>query len=383
MLTWMAVFACGGVLLGALDYARGMRRIVRLPDVRPADSPGTPVSIVVAARNEAATIEPALRSLLALDYAPLEVIVVDDRSDDATAEIAARVLAACSGPAQGRLLRVTDLPTGWLGKNHALQHGAVHAAGELLLFADADVMLEPSVLRRAVAHLERTGADHVAVLPQLRMRGPLLRAFAVSFTVFGSLASRPWQARDPRSWHHIGVGAFNLLHTAAYRAIGMHEAIALRPDDDLKLGKLVKRHGFRQDFALAGELVWLEWYPTVRATVRGLTKNTFSVIDYSVPLLLLATGATVFFWLLPIVALLAGPAEARIAGAVAVASTLALHAHAARLQRIAPAHGLAYPFTVALLVLIMWRSAVLALVRGGIEWRGTHYPLSALRRNRI
>ncbi len=103
------------------------------------------VSIIVPARNEADSIEEALKSVLALDYPNKEIIVINDRSTDATGEILARL--AQEYP-ELQLITIDRLPSGWLGKNHALQRGAVSASGELLLFTDADIIMQPSLLRR-------------------------------------------------------------------------------------------------------------------------------------------------------------------------------------------------------------------------------------------
>src|SRR5688572_9010101 len=125
------------VLVGALvEFAIGHRRLRFLEDVPPAPA-GPPVSIVAAARNEARGIEAAVKSLLRVDYPALEIVIVDDRSTDQTGAILQRLAVA-----HPRLTVITirELPEGWLGKNHALHAGAAAAAGDFLLFTDADVV---------------------------------------------------------------------------------------------------------------------------------------------------------------------------------------------------------------------------------------------------
>src|SRR5207245_2826583 len=136
-------------LWAAITLTAGLRRIESLEDVPPAADADCPaLSVIVPACNEAATIEPALRSLLSLDYPELELIVLDDRSTDGTGEIVARTAAA---EPRLRLLRVDALPPGWLGKNHALHVGSQAASGEWLLFTDADVLFQPDTLRRVMS----------------------------------------------------------------------------------------------------------------------------------------------------------------------------------------------------------------------------------------
>ncbi|HEY5512071.1 MAG TPA: glycosyltransferase family A protein, partial [Geomonas sp.] len=242
------------------------------------------VTLVVAARNEERNIAEALRSLLCLDYPDYELLVVNDRSEDTTGAILEELSA---DQPRLRVIQVSELPAGWLGKNHALWVGARAAAGELLLFSDADIVMEPTVLSRAVTFLLDQGVDHLAVTPVLRMPTLFLDMFGASFILFFCMFSRPWKARDPRSRFHIGIGAFNLVRTAAYWKAGGHRRIALRPDDDMKLGKILKLDGFRQESAYGGGLLTVEWYATLGELIRGLEKNAFAGVDYRLTLVLL------------------------------------------------------------------------------------------------
>jgi hypothetical protein len=197
------------------------------------------------------------------------------------------------------------------------------------------------------------------------------------------LYTRPWKVHDPRSTAHAGVGAFNLVRAELYRRIGGHTAIALRPDDDIKLGKLVKLRGGHQRALLGGGLVRVEWYPSVRAFVRGMRKNSFASLDYKVPKLVgaLVGGAVLQLW--PFAALLVttGP----LLGLYAVTALLLVAPFAINMRRDgAPAWlALGYPLAAAVMLYAMAGSAAAALRHGGIEWRGTRYPLHALRGNRI
>ena len=124
------------------------------------------VSIVVPARNEARVIERTVRAFLLQDYPSFEVVVVDDRSTDGTGDI----LRAVADP---RLIVVSgeEPPPGWLGKPWALEQGSRRARGELLLFADADIIYSPPAVRSAVAELFRSDAALLALLPYFEMQG--------------------------------------------------------------------------------------------------------------------------------------------------------------------------------------------------------------------
>ncbi|HEX5727685.1 MAG TPA: glycosyltransferase family 2 protein [Longimicrobiaceae bacterium] len=359
----------------------GHRSVARLHRVPPLPDDELPaLSVIVPARDEERNLEQALRSVLAQAGPRVEVIAVDDRSTDATGAILERMAAA---EPRLRVVHVRELPPGWLGKTHALDLGAGHAAGELLLFTDADVVMAPDTLRRAAAYFVRERLDHLTLGPRLELPGWLLQLFCTVFGVMFALFARPWKARDPRSSSHVGIGAFNLLRAEVYRAIGTHRAIALRPDDDMKLGKLVKKHGFRSAFADAAELLSVEWYRTLGELVRGLRKNGFAGVDYRLSLVVLGTVGqlTMFFW--PFVAVFVTAGATRLAYLGAVAVYLALYAGLARQQRTPAWLGVFWPVATLLFLFVVWNATLYALVRRRIEWRGTHYPLDELRANRV
>ncbi len=359
----------------AVDLARGLRSLPRLRDA-PAPRSSPRVSVVVAARNEAPHIAAAVLSLLNQDCPELEVVAVDDRSTDGTGEILDRL--AHTHP-RLRILHVDALPAGWLGKNHALQRGAEAATGSLLLFTDADVLMRRRTLGRAVGLMERDGLDHLAVAPRiLAGTAPATAVVTVFLTLFSAFF-RPWRARDPESRWHIGIGAFNLVRADAYRAIGGHGAVRLRPDDDVRLGRALKRAGYRQAAAAGTEHVEVEWYPSLGAMARGLRKNAFAVVDYRLSLVAAGTALPVLFIFWPVAALFFTTGAVFWLNAGVVALGVLTVADTARAHGLRPWTGLAYPLASLLLLGIIWAAALRAVHRGAVEWRGTEYPLELLR----
>jgi uncharacterized membrane protein YqaE (UPF0057 family) len=211
----------------------------------------------------------------------------------------------------------------------------------------------------------------------------LLEAFVVAFSVFLCCYARPWKAKDPRSRAHIGIGAFNLLRASVYREIGTMQAIAMRPDDDIKLGKLVKLHGKRQEMLGGLKMLSVPWYNSLREVIVGLEKNTFAVVEYRIWAALGATLAILAFNVFPFVAVFLTDGPTRW---IYVATCLTLwllafgSAHAANVRL---STALAFPLVCAMFVYIQWRSMFLTLMNNGIRWRDTHYPLAELKANRI
>src|SRR5262245_45717651 len=198
MLLGLAWATTLGLLLVLIDFVTGHGRLRFLTGVPPA-SDGPTVSVIVAARDEAAGIGAGLRSLQRLDYPKLEIIAVDDRSTDGTSEI---LDGMAEVDRRLTIVHVSDIPEGWLGKNHALFVGATRATGEMLLFTDADIVFEPTTLARAITVMREERIDHLTALPDVRVSGFALSSFVAAFSVFFSVYTRPWKARDPRSRSH-------------------------------------------------------------------------------------------------------------------------------------------------------------------------------------
>jgi len=361
-----------------LDWTLGVRGMRDLGDVpEPAGAELPALSVVIAARNEADTLGPTLASLSAQRLPGLEVVVVDDRSGDATLSVAR---AAAAHDPRLRAVRVHELPEGWLGKTHALQVGAEAARGSWLLFTDADVRFAPGALARALGYAQARALDHLVALPRLQARGPLLRSFVAAFGLLFAVHTRPWRAPAPGSRAAIGIGAFGLVRRSAYEAIGRHERIRLRPDDDLSLGRLLKSRGFAQEAVFGGGDVSLEWYPDVRTAVKGLEKNAFAGMGYSLWRMGILVLALLVTNVMPFLALPFVTGSAQLLYALVVATVAFVYAFDASRSRHAAWLFVLHPVGTTLLVAAAVGSAVAALRTGEVEWRGTRYSLEELRR---
>ncbi len=268
----------------AADYALGARRSRTLEDQPPfsGDEKAPPLSIVVAACNEEEKIAPAFRSLMAQEYpGPLQIVAVDDRSTDSTPALLDGLAAEALPGTQVLVLHLDHLPSGWLGKTHALYQGAQLASGDWILFTDADVVFGPSALSRGVRFAEREKLDHLVAFFGLDLRGFWENVFGLAFSLFFFLRFRPWHVRNPRRKEYLGVGGFNLIRRTAYEAIGTHRAIALEVADDMELGHRVKIAGFASDVVGAKDLVQVRWQEGLSGLMNGLTKNAYAALHYS------------------------------------------------------------------------------------------------------
>lgn len=357
----------------------GTRKLRPLADIsdRPIDNPPF-LSVVIAARQEAGHLRATLTALLAQSYPALEVVLVNDRSTDSTGSIADEMARANN---RLQVVHVMSLPGGWLGKTHAMQAGAARARGAYVLFTDGDVVFAPGTLTRAMRLVVQDNVDHLAVLPCITSPSRAVRWSVGAFSIFFLLFTRAWQVADPRSRASIGIGAFNLVRTSVYRAAGGHEPIRLRPDDDLRLGRLLKSRGATTAVWRSAGMVQVDWYPSVRGLIHGMEKNSFAALDYRVGAavasfasqLLYAAAFLVPFWV-------SGPL--RVIVILDLAVVIAASAAAARVVCQPGWTALLQPFVLPFMTWVQARAILLTLRRGGIVWRDTFYPLNELRRQR-
>jgi glycosyltransferase involved in cell wall biosynthesis len=351
-------------------------------DIRPV-TPCPRVSIIVPACNEEETVEQGLKQLLDLDYDNYEVIAINDRSTDHTGEIINRVAGSPAAHKKLRVVHITQLPPGWLGKTHAMWTAAQKATGDWLLFTDADVLFKRDALRRAIAYAESESADHLVLFPRMIMKRPdekMMIAFFQTLFVFGH---RPWKVAEPDTKDHIGVGAFNLVRQKVYEALGTYQALRMEVLDDMKLGKIVKNAGYAQRNVFGADLISIRWAKGAMGVVLNLTKNFFAIMSFRWPLALLSCVALIFLNLIPFFGIWIAHGWARLPYGIALASMFVIYVGMSLHSSIEPYYFVLHPVSTLLFAYTMLRSMILTLGRGGVTWRGTFYPLEELRRGLV
>ncbi len=349
-------------------------------DVAPVGSPT--LTVVVPARDEAEKISATLDALLQADYAGLRILVVDDRSTDGTGAIIDAYVAEYAEKQPGRLeaIHITELPEGWLGKTFALMVATDNSVSDYLLFTDADVLFSPSILRRAMVYAQDSDADHLVVMPTVLVRSRGEGIVLGFLQVLGLWASRPWKVADPKAkLDVIGVGAFNLVRRDALNEIGGWLPQRLAVLEDITLGRRMKAAGMRQRVAFAPGLVLVHWAKGGFGLLNGMTKNLFSAFNFQPLLLLLACGWIGVFCLLPLAGLAWLPT---VLPALVILSCIgATYRVMGAESQIDARYAWLYPLGAVGLMFALLRSMVVVLVKRGVVWRGTYYPLRDLRRH--
>jgi glycosyltransferase involved in cell wall biosynthesis len=364
----------------AVGVLRGLPRVpdlLKLPNP-PIDSAAPSLTVIVPACNEAKDVAACLESLLQQDYPNLDILAVNDRSTDDTGAIMDAL--AARHPRRLRVLQVTELPAGWLGKTHAMALAARHTAADYLLFTDADVLFAPEALRRSLTYLIASRGDHLVTMPTLLIRRWDESAVLGFLQLSALLAARPWRVPDPTSQRDaIGVGAFNLLKRSAYRQVGGFEALRMEVVEDLALARRLKRAGLASRLAFARDLVNVHWASGALGLARVMTKNVFSALSFSVIAVLIACGGLLICSVLPFAGLFFTPL--RLPALIVFLAVLLQYRVLGRQSGISAWNSLLMPFGALLLVFTLLRSMATTLVQGGILWRGTFYPLAELRKN--
>jgi chlorobactene glucosyltransferase len=389
MLLYHAVIASIVALL-ALNLGLSLAALRPLDAFAPAPRPADAwprISVLIPVRNEARQIGPCVESLLAQDYPNMEILVLDDGSDDDTALIVAQA-AARDARGRVRLLRGAPLPAGWLGKCHACAQLAAVASGDFLLFTDADTRHGPASVTNALAAAEQRHLGLVSVLPRQCARTfaeqilmPLLPFNILSLLPVGLVRRRP----DPSL--SAGIGQFLFFHRSAYLATGGHAAVRDHVLDDVELARRVKAAGWQEDLLDGGHAVTCRMYDSFDAIWRGFSKNLYDFYGRSPLFTLIAVLAQIALYVAPlplalVAALLRQPpalvALPLAAYALAVLMRLAL---AARIGTVgtdlrAPAawlSALLHPIGIALQCAITLNALRWGLA-GHITWKGRTYP---------
>lgn len=334
-------------------------------------------SIVVAARNEESRIEHTVHRLLAQTQVEVQLIVVDDRSSDRTGGILDQLAKEDS---RLKVIHLTALPDGWLGKCHACHIGAKAATGEWILFTDADCWLKPDLIVRAIRLAESEGADHVTLTSGIAVPSTGLRACHLMFLL--SIANWFSGVNRDRPKSHLGIGAFNLVRASAYRECGGYEALRLTVLDDVKLGLLLRRAGKRTRAFLGADDVEAYWGESIGSMIKIMEKNYFAALEFNA---LLALGVSAFLTLLVCVVVL-GLASWTRPGLSPALSLFALSVPAGILARRIGwswRSALGAPFVIPVFVCALLNSTFKTLRQGGIRWRETFYSIDALRAGRV
>ena len=331
-----------------------------------------PVSILIPARNEAASIGPTLKAILSNDHPSFEVLVMDDNSEDETASMVREYAARDS---RVRLLTSNDLPSGWNGKQHACWQLANQSQHEWLLFLDADVRLSKDAVSRCVAEQMRRQAPLISGFP-MQETGTLAEKILIPLMHYVLLGYLPIDRM--RSSLEVGLaagcGQLFFADKRVYMSIDGHSSIRGSRHDGIQLPRAFRRAGHRTDIFDATDVACCRMYTSTIQVCSGLLKNATEGIANArliLPFTILLIGGSV----LPVVSLV----WAYFASTSSIALTMLAVAFAisfwprliACMRFNQPYLGAAlHPFGVAWFISLQWLAMLRKQLGVTTKWRG-------------
>jgi len=363
-----------------------IRHSRELSDDTASVSPGSPlVSVVVPARDERRNIASCVQSILAGRYRNTEVVVVDDRSTDGTADV---VRGIARGDERLTLIENPPLPDGWFGKPWACATGATSARGDFICFTDADARHGPDLVARAVNAMNTRQLDMLSVAGHQELGSFWERV--VQPHVFWMIASRYGGTetvnRSKRAKDKIANGQCIFVRRSAYASIGGHEAVRDQVAEDVALAQRLFAAGKRTELILGRDELTTRMYTSLREIMAGWRKNIFAGGREAMPggrigqaifpaLLLLSPLLT----LLPPGALLVqafagGPGWLLLAWAIALAAQVTTWAAVYRWMGAPVRFAALFPLGAIVVAIV----AIQAIARGSrVEWKGRAYLTSS------
>ena len=357
--------------------------------IDPSLREGTPmISVCIPARNEERNIGRCVEALLAQTYPNFEIIVVDDRSTDATPEILQNLVKVSSlHKVPLIIINGSDLPSGWAGKPHALTQASAAARGEWLCFVDADTFLTPDALASVYAKAMETNADLFTILTRQIMLTFWERTVLPLVMLALSVGFSPRKVNDPLRKDAIANGQFIFIKRTVYEAVGGHAAIKNSIVEDKDLAVLVKGKGYRLVVADGRQVASTRMYTSLPEMWEGWTKNIYLGLRDDRGLLLLGVfGAILAFaaaFLLPawvVWGVVLTATGSSLEGSIVLVEALALWGYliywrvlASRGMGIPSWYALTLPVGAGVFAAMMLTSAWNVLSGKGVTWKGRTY----------
>lgn len=327
------------------------------------------LSVLIPMRNEVEVIAKTVNSLLAQDYPNYEVLLLDDNSTDNSTAVAQN---AFLGDKRFKVIPGQKLPDGWLGKNWACQQLSEQAAGEILLFSDADVRWNRQAISTLVAEMQTTRADLLTVWPRQESRTwserlvvPLMNFSIHAYLPALAVHTIPWPV------FAAAIGQCLIFRRAAYQEIGGHRGIRASITDDMAFAYTVKQKGLRFRMADGARLLTCRMYRNWKEVRNGYAKNILAGHGNSLAFLIFST---IFHWwvfVLPWLWLGAGvfTQKPSLAAVICVLLGVLTRALSAAFSQQRLADAILMPVSVVLMTIIAGQ-AVRWRFTGGPEWKG-------------
>ncbi|MEM1504898.1 glycosyltransferase [Domibacillus sp. 8LH] len=383
----LSIICLFSIMMLLIQTVRGLEKIPIITRKAAGIKQGPLVSVIIAAKEEEKHIEKTIKSLFNQIYSNMEVIVVNDRSEDNTGKIVDKLANKKEEHKDIRYdpIHIRCLPDGWLGKNHALHQGYLQSKGDYLLFTDADITFHSKSLSNVMEYVTANHAEHLSMSPHFRCSSFPLKAFIHLFLGIFCFIVQPWKVFEQGDKQQgMGVGAFNLIKRSTYQDLGTHQAFPLEPLDDVELGRKASALNCNQHFVIGKELIEVEWYPTLKEAINGFKKNLFGATGYKLSNAIIFTLVLILLGIYPFIGVFLFEGWNFF---ICLLSLLFLFTlYTIGIQKVSfpswsfIAELVIFPLTTICYIYTLHLSAYAAIKKGGIYWRGTFYSLQELKK---
>ena len=257
---------------------------IKKPIVYSQNNISSLVSVLIPARNEEVNIKRCLYSLIDQSYKNLEIIVLDDDSDDQTYNIVKDVSKNFSSI---KLIKGERKSNGWTGKNWACHQLSKFAKGDFLLFIDADTKLQKNTISETVSEMNNNDVDLISLFPNRITNTAIDKIISVTIGWF-IFSCLPIIFSNRNPMFSSAFGQFLLFRKGAYFSIGGHESIKDKILDDFELGRLITKRGYNLNVFDGTERISTFSYSTEKEALDGLSKSIFPFFNNKlIPFLIL------------------------------------------------------------------------------------------------
>ena len=324
------------------------------------------VTVLIPARNEAATIAKTLSSLK--QGTGLKAILVDDQSSDDTA-----LRAKSSELEHLSVISGIPLDEGWSGKLWALEQGRQHVKTNYLLLLDADIVLTPAIISTLLNKAQTEGLQMVSLMAHLKMESAWEKLLMPAFIFFFKLLYPFHLSNKPGSFVAAAAGGCILLETSVLEKLGGFSCIKNALIDDCSLARQVKKHGYKTWLGLTHSATSIRDYDTLKSIWLMVRRTAYTQLAYSPLLLLLCTVLMVIAFLMPLLALLQSDINIFIIGLLTIIVQVICYLPVLRYYSMPPIYALSLSLVGIFYLLMTWSSALHYYFGKGANWKGRHY----------
>lgn len=340
-----------------------------------ADPEGKPdlsrITALVPARNEASVIEATLPAL-ARQGDNLQIILIDDQSNDSTADVARRLHLENLEVVAGK-----PMPCGWSGKLWALEQGRAHVDTEVTLLLDADIELKPGILATLQQKLEAEDLQAISLMAQLRMVGFWEKLLMPAFIYFFKLLYPFRLSNSPAHAVAAAAGGCILLRTSMLDKIGGFHALKDQLIDDCALAQCIKAQGGRTWIGLTHSVRSIRSYERLRSVWNTVARTAFTQLRYSNGLLVLCTLMLLAAFALPAAGVFFASDGVRALSALTLAAMASSYLPTLKYYGLSSAWAVWLPVIGILYLAMTWTSAIRHWAGEGSRWKDRTYADAA------